>query len=36
MAADNNQSSAVGVLIAAGADLESQDIHQWTPLHCAA
>ncbi|CAM9144245.1 unnamed protein product [Ectocarpus fasciculatus] len=36
MAADNNQSSAVGVLIAAGADLESQDVHQWTPLHCAA
>ncbi|CAM9285786.1 unnamed protein product [Ectocarpus sp. 4 AP-2014] len=36
MAADNSQSSAVGVLIAAGADLESQDIHQWTPLHCAA
>lgn len=36
LAADNNQSSVVDVLVEAGADVESKDIHQWTPLHCAA
>ena len=36
LAADNNRSSAADVLVDAGADIECQDIHKWTPLHCAA
>lgn len=36
IAADNNRSNAIDVLVDAGANIESQDVHQWTPLHCAA
>lgn len=36
MAADNNQVAAIEVLVQAGADVEAQDQHHWTPLHCAA
>lgn len=36
LTADNNRPNAIDVLIDAGANIESQDVHQWTPLHCAA
>ena len=36
MAADNNAKGAIDALIESGADVDSLDIHHWTPLHCAA
>lgn len=36
MAADNNEVAAIDALIEAGANIETQDQHNWTPLHSAA